>query len=538
MFVLLCWILFLTTACQSVEYYLPNINLVNVSNNGMHVHTISHLFYIHKHTILLQNKYNIYIQAEYTLFVGSELNWESDWFSWNTSLEICRSIYGTDLASFHSSDDIHSYLSLIKNNNLTNYDCWIGLFDTIGDNTNWSWTDGTPFDYTYWYTGEPRPSSASNITSSSRATRLIRTSFATNSGWANYNHLGGISTKGNAVAQCAVCQCMPSPPTAPTLVVFLEANTTTTSAAAITMTGDQSTDNEQTGQDENNSNDEFLNSWIFILLLCIIAILIICMIIIILIARRKIQKSFENRGKNGRIMNIPSNDKDMNIDGKTNRNRNRNVNAMQLKVASITTPTVNSTGSDEIDDFDARFSSVVSSTGGMKNTYTTTKGALSIVHMHTKDIDLDSDENDENENDEKDDNISYIISNGSTNQTPLPGRQIQISMTENDDDDDDESINSRHSHSNSRKSTLFGYHGRDVQEGEANINTRQRSVGAGGGKPNVNVTTRRVRKKRQTRTPMDDANEKHHHLEDRKSVGKCQVEGLEDGSATQITTPT
>ena len=207
--------------------------------------------------------------ADYIVFVASNLSWTQDWFDWNTSLSLCRDIYGTDLASFHSSNDIESYLSLINstNNNsgmnqFENHDCWIGLIDKIGNNINYSWTDDTPFDFSYWHTNSPNNYN-NNMTQKESCVRFTRMSLnrhipnvidynlsttgnnnnsssssnnMENIGakWDDFSCNGGFSTENmNSVATCAVCRAKATTTTTTTTTTV---TTTTTATTATTTT--------------------------------------------------------------------------------------------------------------------------------------------------------------------------------------------------------------------------------------------------------------------------------------------------------------
>ena len=55
----------------------------------------------------------------------------------------CRANCDSDLASIHLLADYDAILALGTNQHRE----WIGLANWNGDNVNWQWDDGTPFDY-------------------------------------------------------------------------------------------------------------------------------------------------------------------------------------------------------------------------------------------------------------------------------------------------------------------------------------------------------------------------------------------------------
>ena len=205
--------------------------------------------------------------TDYIIFAATNLSWTQDWFDWNSSLTLCRDIYGTDLASFHNTDNINSYLSLINstnnNNNIENRDCWIGLIDKTGNNINYTWTDGTPFDFSYWHANAPNNFN-NNMTQSESCVRFTRMSFEDTTNTYNYNYNyslslnstsgakwddfscnGGYSTQyENSVATCAVCNVRndnsnPITTTTPTIAIT-STSTTTDSGAVFTSSNSNS----------------------------------------------------------------------------------------------------------------------------------------------------------------------------------------------------------------------------------------------------------------------------------------------------------
>jgi len=77
--------------------------------------------------------------------------WKTHSETWNTA-ETCCKIENAHLASI-TSDSISKYVEEgIRSRNLTGV--WIGANDKDKEGT-WKWTDGSPFEYTNWYPGQP-----------------------------------------------------------------------------------------------------------------------------------------------------------------------------------------------------------------------------------------------------------------------------------------------------------------------------------------------------------------------------------------------
>ena len=74
------------------------------------------------------------------VYVDQELSWED-------ARAHCRANYH-DLASIHSSSENAEVTALCPNQ------CWLGGSDSAREGT-WTWSDGTAWDYTNWYPGEP-----------------------------------------------------------------------------------------------------------------------------------------------------------------------------------------------------------------------------------------------------------------------------------------------------------------------------------------------------------------------------------------------
>ncbi|XP_071374840.1 galactose-specific lectin nattectin-like [Centroberyx affinis] len=62
--------------------------------------------------------------------------------------------YGANLASIHSLEEHNFLRGVIARVTGSNKRTWIGGFDGMKEGV-WQWTDGSKFDYTHWYKGEP-----------------------------------------------------------------------------------------------------------------------------------------------------------------------------------------------------------------------------------------------------------------------------------------------------------------------------------------------------------------------------------------------
>ena len=73
--------------------------------------------------------------TDYTLIVSSS------WHSAFNASAYCRTTFGTNLGSFYNQNDINSYRRLANAHNVLNQPCWLGLYDTMGNNNGWQWLD-------------------------------------------------------------------------------------------------------------------------------------------------------------------------------------------------------------------------------------------------------------------------------------------------------------------------------------------------------------------------------------------------------------
>eukprot|EP01083_Nonionella_stella_P265182 898613_1 len=72
--------------------------------------------------------------------------------TYTDALASCEHELNTSLASVHNDDDAESTGALVAIHNLR--DTWIGL-NHIGTDTEWHWTDDTPFNFSLWSPNEP-----------------------------------------------------------------------------------------------------------------------------------------------------------------------------------------------------------------------------------------------------------------------------------------------------------------------------------------------------------------------------------------------
>ena len=106
-------------------------------------------------TIMVALKYVYCCKGEiYSDSVGSYIGVYDDasTYTWYTAKSYCELVYGTSLASFHSSTE-ESACNLARYTN--SYVAWIGYNDISSEGT-WQWSDGTSNDYNVsWNSGEP-----------------------------------------------------------------------------------------------------------------------------------------------------------------------------------------------------------------------------------------------------------------------------------------------------------------------------------------------------------------------------------------------
>jgi len=75
--------------------------------------------------------------------------------TWANADNYCQSTYGQNLASVHSTAQTNEIVSLLVSAGVTTETTWIGLSESPADSENWSWLDGTTFDYTNFAVLEP-----------------------------------------------------------------------------------------------------------------------------------------------------------------------------------------------------------------------------------------------------------------------------------------------------------------------------------------------------------------------------------------------
>uniref|UniRef100_A0A671TNW3 Galactose-specific lectin nattectin-like n=1 Tax=Sparus aurata TaxID=8175 RepID=A0A671TNW3_SPAAU len=73
--------------------------------------------------------------------------------TWANAEKYCQS-QGGNLASVHSFDEQHVIQTMIQRQTSGYPLAWLGGCDAAQEGT-WFWSDGTPFSYNYWATGQP-----------------------------------------------------------------------------------------------------------------------------------------------------------------------------------------------------------------------------------------------------------------------------------------------------------------------------------------------------------------------------------------------
>uniref|UniRef100_A0A8C6PXC6 Uncharacterized protein n=1 Tax=Nothobranchius furzeri TaxID=105023 RepID=A0A8C6PXC6_NOTFU len=73
--------------------------------------------------------------------------------TWTSAEHYCRR-RGGHLASFHSYSDLNFLRSLVHHRTRSFRNTWVGATDRVWDGV-WKWTDGSWYNYSRWYPGEP-----------------------------------------------------------------------------------------------------------------------------------------------------------------------------------------------------------------------------------------------------------------------------------------------------------------------------------------------------------------------------------------------
>ncbi|KAF7210469.1 galactose-specific lectin nattectin-like [Nothobranchius furzeri] len=82
---------------------------------------------------------------------GPQLRYHSCWRE--LTVHYCRR-RGGHLASFHSYSDLNFLRSLVHHRTRSFRNTWVGATDRVWDGV-WKWTDGSWYNYSRWYPGEP-----------------------------------------------------------------------------------------------------------------------------------------------------------------------------------------------------------------------------------------------------------------------------------------------------------------------------------------------------------------------------------------------
>lgn len=81
---------------------------------------------------------------------------------WSDANAACQDAGDDALASVHTADESDFVFHLVDRAGLTRVEApWIGLND-VGSEGNWTWADGSAYDYTDWMSGEPNGGTSEN----------------------------------------------------------------------------------------------------------------------------------------------------------------------------------------------------------------------------------------------------------------------------------------------------------------------------------------------------------------------------------------
>ena len=82
---------------------------------------------------------------------GSCYKFSSNALNWNAAKSACEAL-GSKLVVINSQAEQQAITSKIPSDSQRT---WIGLYRNPKDKSRWLWVDGSPVNYTNWYTGEP-----------------------------------------------------------------------------------------------------------------------------------------------------------------------------------------------------------------------------------------------------------------------------------------------------------------------------------------------------------------------------------------------
>eukprot|EP00900_Chrysochromulina_parva_P013190 jgi/Chrpa1/21872/Chrysochromulina_OHIO_Genome00026121-RA len=110
--------------------------------------------------------------------------------SWAAGRAACQS-HGGDLASIHSAEENAAVWAVVPRSTAL----WLGATDAASEGT-WVWIDGTPFDFSNWYPGEPN-NSGGNEDCALLWSGLNNSEWADDTCGAFMNSIGGVCRKQN-----------------------------------------------------------------------------------------------------------------------------------------------------------------------------------------------------------------------------------------------------------------------------------------------------------------------------------------------------
>ena len=127
-----------------------------------------------------------FCDADWTQIGGACFSLQTEKLEWSEAKDVCRQLRpNSELASIHSDQEINELKNV-----LFGQGAYIGLVHTgPSASYNFSWLDGTPFDFSHWRDRQPNDNTANNLCVVAERETILWLDYTVQEGMLGYGQL-------------------------------------------------------------------------------------------------------------------------------------------------------------------------------------------------------------------------------------------------------------------------------------------------------------------------------------------------------------